>query len=215
MKLTQYLPNLVKEPLKALRDETRVAFARKRISHLVQSSRNIRVVIGSGGTVFDGWIPTEKDHLNILIEDEWSRYFNKGSIDAILAEHVWEHLTPEEAVVAAVNCFKFLKSGAYLRVAVPDGNHPNPAYIADVKPGGNGEGADDHIVLYNSESFSNLFSSVGFEVTLLEWFDEMGDFHFLDWKPLDGFIHRSRRFDERNLTVPLTYTSLILDAKKT
>jgi predicted SAM-dependent methyltransferase len=214
MKISRYLPVSIKEPLKALRNETRVVFARQKISRLAKSTENIKVVIGSGGTNLDGWISTDKDNLNILVEDDWSRYFNKNSLDALLAEHVWEHLTPEEAVVAAENCFKFLKSGGYLRVAVPDGNHANSDYIADVKPGGSGSGSDDHKVLYNIDTFSKLFSSAGFEVAPLEYFDERGDFHFNDWMPVDGFIHRSKRFDERNTSVPLTYTSLILDAKK-
>jgi len=47
-------------------------------------------------------------------------------LDAILAEHVWEHLTKEEALIAALTCYRYIKNGGYLRVAVPDGPHPNP-----------------------------------------------------------------------------------------
>ena len=52
-------------------------------------------------------------------------YFNEGSIDAILAEHVWEHLAEEEGLAAAKCCYRYLRPGGYLRVAVPDGFHPD------------------------------------------------------------------------------------------
>jgi len=36
----------------------------------------------------------------------------------------------------------------------------------------------------------------------------------VEWSPSDGFIERSRRFDPRNRDIPLSYTSVILDAVK-
>jgi predicted SAM-dependent methyltransferase len=173
-----------------------------------------RIIVGSGGKYSDGWVATDKASLNLLIEGDWARYFHPDSLDAILAEHVWEHLTPEEAITAATCCFRFLKPGGYLRVAVPDGYHPDPNYIGDVKPGGSGAGADDHKVLYTYDTFRNVFISVGFEVSLWEYFDEHGTFHNLEWNPADGMIQRSIRFDSRNFTRTLTYTSIVLDAKK-
>jgi predicted SAM-dependent methyltransferase len=180
----------------------------------VSGSRIKRIVIGSGGTRLEGWVPTERKELDLLIEDEWEHYFEDGSLDAILAEHVWEHLTSEESLVAARNCFRFLKPGGYLRVAVPDGNHPNPLYIADVKPGGSGSGAEDHKFLYTYSTLSTVFESAGLKVNLLEYFDEDGRFHFVEWSRSDGFIERSSRFDARNRDIPLSYTSVILDAVK-
>jgi predicted SAM-dependent methyltransferase len=59
-------------------------------------------------------------------EDTWKFFFQESSLDAILAEHVWEHLSLNEASIAAKNCFKYLKHGGYVRVAVPDGYHPSP-----------------------------------------------------------------------------------------
>jgi predicted SAM-dependent methyltransferase len=180
----------------------------------LSGSRIKRIVIGSGGKRFEGWVPTERKELDLLIEGDWEHYFEDGSLDAILAEHVWEHLTSEESLVAARNCFRFLKPGGYLRVAVPDGNHPNPIYIANVKPGGSGSGAEDHKFLYTYSTLSTVFESAGLKVNLLEYFDEDGRFHFAEWSPSDGFIERSRRFDPRNRDIPLSYTSVILDAVK-
>jgi predicted SAM-dependent methyltransferase len=152
--------------------------------------------------------------LNLLSEGDWLRYLKKGSLDAILAEHVWEHLAPEESVIAAKNCFTFLKPGGYLRVAVPDGFHPDADYVESVRPGGSGCGAGDHKVLYTYDRFRDLFSSVGFDVILLEYFDERGKFHCQEWSSGDGFVERSKRFDSRNADGRLSYTSIILDARK-
>src|ERR1700749_4823585 len=49
----------------------------------------LRIVVGSGGVVPDGWIKTDKEYLDLLDTRTWEQYFREGSIDAILAEHVW------------------------------------------------------------------------------------------------------------------------------
>jgi predicted SAM-dependent methyltransferase len=174
----------------------------------------LRIVIGASGVFDHGWIDTNAGELNLLKPRDWKHHFRRDSIDAILAEHVWEHLTVAEGLAAANQCFAYLRPGGYLRVAVPDGFHPDPAYIEWVKVGGVGAGADDHKVLYTCESFVPLFEMAGFTVELLEHHDNQGRFHFRDWNTEDGTIHRSRRFDARNAGGELKYTSLILDAHK-
>lgn len=128
-----------------------------------------RIIVGAATTQFEGWIPTNKEILNLLVGNDWADYFEPNSLDAILAEHVWEHLTQDEAVVAVSNCYKYLESDGYLRIAVPDGFHSDPDYIAQVKPGGYGSGADDHKVLYNYRTLSSLLENAGYKVRLLEW----------------------------------------------
>ncbi len=176
--------------------------------------RPCRIVLGASAHFPPGWIATELDFLNILQPEDWTRHFQKGSVDAMLAEHVWEHLTEEEGTAAGRVCFAYLRRGGYLRVAVPDGLHPDSAYIGHVKPGGSGIGADDHKVLYTYQSLRRVFEKAGFVIRLLEYFDEQGTFHFEDWSPRSGFINRSRRFDPRNQQGELRYTSIILDAVK-
>lgn len=172
----------------------------------------LKIIIGASGTHQRGWFSTEENWLNLLKPAHWERLFRPNSLDAILAEHVWEHLTKEEALIAAQTCFRHLRSGGYLRVAVPDGLHPNSRYIEWVKVNGCGRGADDHKVLYTFKSLSQLFESVGFKVNLLEYFDEKGEFHEADWNPEDGRVMRSLRFDSRNQDGIPVYTSIILDA---
>jgi predicted SAM-dependent methyltransferase len=174
----------------------------------------VRVIVGACEDRYDGWITTNKAQLDILREADWAYHFESDPLDAILAEHVWEHLDCSAAIVAAQNCFKHLKPGGYIRVAVPDGSHPDNDYIDYVKPGGWGTGSDDHHVLYTYRTLKTVFESVGFQINLLEYFDERGTFHYQEWTPSDGMIMRSARFDSRNLTGELAYTSIILDARK-
>ncbi len=173
-----------------------------------------KIVVGASGVFENGWIPTDVHTLNLLKPKRWKLFFKDSSIDVILAEHVWEHLTAMDGVTAAKTCFQYLKPNGYVRIAVPDGFHPDPNYINYVKPAGSGAGADDHKVLYNYHSLADTFQQAGFDITLLEYFDEKGEFHFTDWNKNDGMIHRSSRYDERNVQHPLSYTSLILDARK-
>jgi predicted SAM-dependent methyltransferase len=63
-------------------------------------------------------------------------------------------------------------------------------------------------VVYTYRELVRVFESAGFTVGLLEYHDESGVFHRRDWRPEDGMIHRSERFDERG---PV---SIILDAVK-
>ena len=111
-------------------------------------------------------------------------------------------------------CWRYLKPGGYLRLAVPDGFHRDPAYIEYVRPGGTGAGADDHQVLYTYRSLGALLEKAEFEVTCLEHFDEDGAFHCQNWDVDDGLIHRSIRHDARNQDGQPNYTSLIVDAYK-
>ena len=178
------------------------------------TERPLRLVIGASGKSSPGWHTTEQRYLDLLKPAHWERFFAPGGIDAMFAEHVWEHLTPEEALAAARTCHRFLAAGGSLRVAVPDGFHPNSEYIAAVRPGGTGGGADDHQVLYDHVSLRGVFEAAGFGVELLEYFDENGVFHGTNWSDERGHVRRSARYDERNAGGTLTYTSIILDAVK-
>lgn len=161
-----------------------------------------------------GWYATDEECLNVLERADWDRNCRSGSLRAILAEHVWEHLDPAEGLAAARYCHEFLEPGGYLRLAVPDGLHPDPAYLEHVRPGGTGPGAAGHRVLYSYRSLSTLLQQAGFRVEPLEYFDEAGRFHERPWRREAGLVRRSRRYDPRNADGRLRYTSLIIDAWK-
>ncbi|PAD34152.1 class I SAM-dependent methyltransferase [Terribacillus saccharophilus] len=178
----------------------------------------IRVVIGAGPYVNNpNWIHTQEEELNLLDEKTWQSRFGKGSIKAILAEHVWEHLTYEEGLEAAKICLCYLQSSGYIRCAVPDGYFPDEAYQNIVKVGGPGpeeHSAASHKIVYNYKSLTKMFEAAGFKVKLLEYFDEEGNFHLNAWEGADGFIFRSKKYDPRNQGEKIVAPSLIIDAIK-
>lgn len=219
MKKLDWLPNSVRDPLVSLKNSYHQVTRQRALRRAVQDQPAKKIVVGACDTQFDGWVSSDKKTLNLLAESDWVACFEPGSLNAILAEHVWEHLTPEEAGIAATYCFRFLKPGGYLRVAVPDGFHPDPGYIEWVRPEGSGPGADDHKVLYTYDTFRKVFTSAGFNVSMYEYYDEHGEFHGMDWNHEEGMIRRSRRFDEdtfdrRKSGVSFAFTSIILDAIK-
>jgi predicted SAM-dependent methyltransferase len=184
---------------------------------LVIIEKEIKVVIGAGEYNNNpGWLQTQEEELNLLDEATWENMFAHNSITAILAEHVWEHLTYEEGIAAAKVCFKYLKPSGYIRCAVPDGYFPDEEYQNIVKIGGPGpkdHPAASHKIVHNYRTLSKMFEDAGYRVTLLEYCDDEGNFHFNDWSPEDGVIFRSKKFDPRN-NDKLLFPSLIIDAIK-
>lgn len=173
----------------------------------------LKLNIGAGGTKISGWLSTDINTLEITSAHNWELFFESNEISNILAEHVWEHLTKGESKKALDNCFKFLKKGGRLRIAVPDGNFPDKNYINYVQPDGCGPGSKDHKILYTYTSLRDELEDAGFEVQLIEYFDENGFFVKNEWSAEEGFVHRSFEFDKRNKK-ELKYTSLIVDGIK-
>ncbi len=175
---------------------------------------NLRLVVGASGIYQRGWIRTEQEYFNLLDGRQMEALVGSNKLTAMLAEHVWEHLTPAEGRLAAINCRRLLKPGGYLRLAVPDALHPDPVYREHSRIGGAGPGADDHKTFYSWRSLSEMLEKVGYQVERLEYWDENGVFHRTEWKEADGMIWRSARHDRRNHGATLQYTSLIVDARK-
>ncbi len=194
-------------------------FFKKNISKMqlkkVKKSRDsVRIIIGSGYTFYKNWILTDIETLNIIVKNNWEKYFEPDTITSILAEHVFEHLDETDFDLALGNIYHFLKIGGKLRIAVPDGFHASKDYIGRVKPGGTGNGSHDHKFLYDYLSLSIKLEKYGFNVNLVEYFDENGKFHIAPWNDFDGKIKRSALNDTRNFDGNLNYTSLIIDAIK-
>ena len=181
-----------------------------------------RVIIGAGEQRWDGWIPTQQDDLDLIIPASFERYFGDRRADALLCEHVWEHLTLPEGRAAARLCWRYLEPGGCLRVAVPDAHFPDAEYQRTVQVGGPGPAdhpAADHKMVYDVQTFAEVFTGAGFAVSLLEYHDHSGRFHAFPWNEADGPVYRSARLDYRNADYragagPLGFASLILDARK-
>jgi predicted SAM-dependent methyltransferase len=209
-------------------------FGRSWLKRKLAASEHKRIVIGAGRRFDPGWIPTQQEFLDVTDPTQWEAYFEPNSVDAMLAEHVWEHLTPEDGLAAARACFRYLGPGGTLRIAVPDGLHPDPTYVDSVKAGAGTAGAKpgpegnaaNHKALYTYRTLGKLFESAGFRVVMYEYFDEEGSFHCQDWDAKGGTIWRSKRFDPRNkggklasvypgtLDDYLAFSSIVLDAVK-
>lgn len=173
-----------------------------------------RIIIGAGWATYPGWVSTNREQLDITQKINFALYWKKNSRVAFLAEHVWEHLEPQDALHAASLCYEFLRPGGRLRIAVPDGFHPDHHYIESVCPGDRVKGAEDHKVLYTYITLGSLLKNAGFRVELLEYWDEHHTFHANEWNSDDGHISRSRSNDPRNQEGKDVYTSLIVDGIK-
>lgn len=177
----------------------------------------LKIIIGAGQQHYPGWVATQREQLDLLDPAGWAASLGARRADALLCEHVWEHLTEEQGREAARTCFAFLRPGGTLRVAVPDGNFPNAEYQRMAQVGGPGPAdhpAADHKIVYEYRRFADVFASAGFVVDLLEYCDENGRFHYNQWDPADGAIYRSLRSDHRNQNGQWGFVSLILDAHK-
>jgi predicted SAM-dependent methyltransferase len=137
----------------------------------------LRIAIGVAAEREDGWRPFAEHELDATSEADWSRTFEPGTIDNIVAEHVWEHMTWTQARTAALLCHRFLRPGGRLRLAVPDNLHAS-AYVVDaVSATGSKAAEHNHIVDYNHELMRKLLEGCGFAVDPLDWWDRAGVFH--------------------------------------
>lgn len=174
-----------------------------------------RIALGTAEvTQNPGWLPTDQGSLDVTRREDFLRYWEPNSRTAFLAEHVWEHLTLEQATAGIRHCYEFLRPGGRLRIAVPDGYHPSAEYREHTRPGGTGPGAEDHKMFWTVDLLPPIFRETGFEVMVLEHWDAQGEFHAEPWRAEDGHILRSARFDPRNQNGVLAYTSLIVDGLK-
>lgn len=177
----------------------------------------LNVVLGAGEQRWPGWVPTQREDLDLRSPASFARWFGERRADAFLCEHVWEHLTEAEGRAAARLCFEYLKPGGWLRCAVPDAHFPDPDYQRLVQIGGPGPAdhpAADHQIVYDHRLLVDVFASAGFEVRPLEYCDEAGRFHAEDWALDAGPVYRSLRLDHRNRGGRLGFVSLIVEARK-
>ena len=65
----------------------------------------LKVILGAGEQRWDGWTPTQKSDLDLLDPGSFARWFGNRRADALLCEHVWEHLTEDEGRAAARLCY--------------------------------------------------------------------------------------------------------------
>ena len=200
----------------------------------IRLTDKIRIVCGASATQFEGWVSFNIDTLDITKDKDFKYFFEKRKIDNILLEHVIEHLEYDDFIIFLGLVRKYLKKGALVRVAVPDGNHPSQ-YIRELTGiRGTEPGADDHKYLYKIEDMDRIASQMGFKLSSLEYFDPKGEFVIKDYNFENGYVSRcsknyigrftesSDEYDKMINTVPeefrpqfeqkgISYTSLLVD----
>ena len=153
----------------------------------------VKVILGAAMTNQVGWYSTNQQWLDIASAKDWEQIFQgKMLLINVLAEHVFEHLTEEETKRALRLIKLHMLPGGRIRIAVPDGYHPDSTYIRHVGVSGIGADAADHKQLLNSDKLCSYLKETGFVPEILEGYLSNGE---LVQKPIDlsgGEIIRSR-----------------------
>lgn len=139
---------------------------------------SIKIVLGAALTHQEGWCSTNEQYLDIRNINNWKRLFgNKVRIEAMLAEHVFEHLSYTEMTTVLDICNDYLEKNGTLLIAVPDGNHPDAKYRAHCGVNGIGADAGDHKQFITFEMLNAAAKNSSFNCRLLEEYDENGKLH--------------------------------------
>ena len=168
-------------------------------------SPGARVVLGNGGKALAGvglrgWASIEGERqLNLADGCAWARVFAgvEGTVAALFAEHVMEHMTPITVLHAAAAAFTVLRPGGRLRIAVPDGYHPR----SDNRLGTNAiSGSAPHRIMWTHETLSETLRRAGFEAVAQAYYSVNGSWHEHAWWEREsefGSVRRSSRHDKR------------------
>ena len=173
--------------------------------------------IDVGGVEFagrkDNFIVTNINNHNFDILDVSSmKQFIKGRpVGKYMTEHVFEHLSYNDAKKGFQNMYATLIDGGRVRICVPDGYLPSVTYQEYIKVGN----AFDHKMVWTIDNLKPLLEKVGFEVVPLEYWNKNGTERYTGkWDDKDGYLQRTSK--ERTDTYDnILHTSLSLDAFKT
>ena len=191
--IKKILPKSLKVAMRKITKLIKYRYRRFAICSPVSRGEQIKIIVGAAETYQDDWYSTNEQWLDIADSADWQKVFhNKKIITHVVAEHVFEHLTLDECRKALSNINKFMTDGGIIRIAVPDGYHPNEEYLRHVGIGGIGDDAADHKQLLNIDILSELLRETGFEPVHLEGYDNMGKLIQRKFSIEDGYIYRSR-----------------------
>lgn len=215
--LKRGLPAGFRAWLRGIRKFCRYRWRRLRIMLPVARRQPLRVILGAAETSQPGWYSTNECWLDITDAAHWRRVFRgRALITHAVAEHVFEHLTRDEALRALRLLAAHMVAGGRVRIAVPDGYHPDPEYRKQVGIGGLGDDAADHKQFFEVDTLSALLAEAGFSATQIEGYDKDGQLVLRAWQAEHGLIRRSRQNPDANAgwDFPDAGTSLIVDGIK-
>ena len=155
--------------------------------------KDIKLILGAALTSQKGWFSTNEEWLDVTNEKHWVRLFkHKNVVSNVVAEHVFEHLDSVEMKIAIYLIYKYLKKNGTLRIAVPDGNHPDPIYRLNTGINGIGADAADHKQFIKFEFIRGILDEIGFKIKLKEGYLNDGTLISTNVEFNLGYIKRSR-----------------------
>lgn len=96
---------------------------RRLIARYLCVSESLRLHIGCGGHVLDGWLNTDLFPLSCDVGhlDATRRFpFDDETFDCIFSEHMIEHLPYSQGARMLAECHRVLKKGGKIRISTPD-----------------------------------------------------------------------------------------------
>jgi predicted SAM-dependent methyltransferase len=207
------LPEPARRQIRQVRKTVRYALNRQRIKGAVRRGEPLKIIVGAAETWRSGWDSTNEQWHDISSPTDWQQVFGGRRILAkVVAEHVFEHLTRDEAATALRLIAAHLVPGGRVRIAVPDGYHPDPTYLRHVDINGIGDDAADHKQLLNVDSLMTLLEGAGFRAVLVDGYRRDGSLTRSSWRDEDGYIWRSHQNASTNtFNFVDAETSLIVD----
>lgn len=129
-----------------------------------------------GANRLEGW-----DNRDVDCDIREPLPYRDNSVDFVFCEHGVEHTTSREAWTLFVECYRVLKPGGVVRIAIPDlsrmSKHMTQEYADAVKKGGHGDGSfqsalkacvfeHGHQSVWTGTLLSTFLYAVGFKTTL-------------------------------------------------
>lgn len=113
----------------------------------------MKIQFGSGSNNLEGWVNTELGDVDIT---KTPLPYPDGVVDAILAEHVCEHVTTPEFFRFLCDCYRILAPGGTLLICMPVLDRLSKAHAIDMILG------HGHLGAYTVDSLNCIVSLVGF-----------------------------------------------------
>lgn len=163
--------------------------ARRRSQRFLQhlNQRHLLINLGCGPTAMADWINVDMargSHVDVVLDITTGLPFLDESCQAVICEHVIEHLTREHGLQLLKDCRRVLEPGGVVRISTPDAGlylksyagdgdflrwamerRPAPTPLDRINMVMREDG--QHLWLYDGESLMRLFQDAGFsEVTV-------------------------------------------------
>jgi predicted SAM-dependent methyltransferase len=177
MSMRAALADLVKVAL-----TTAVLPTQRRRAASLSKRRPLLLHLGSAGNRLDRWVNIDMLRPGRSLDLYWDLRrgipFGSGSVDAIFAEHLFEHLTLDDGIRLLSECRRVLAPSGVVRIGVPDLDRYVASYLGDddlidiVRPGrptramalGEPFFLHGHRTMYDFETLQYALEKSGFDV---------------------------------------------------